>query len=81
MPNSAFGDVCGRWLICAAAGRDWMPETQTKIDRLVVALVERQHQKALQILRDDRQKLDELAKFLHEKETITGEEFMSILNA
>ena len=57
------------------------PETQTKIDRLVVELVERQHQKALQILRDDRQKLDELAKFLHEKETITGEEFMSILNA
>ena len=57
------------------------PETQAKIDRLVVELVERQHQKALQILRDDRQKLDELAKFLHEKETITGEEFMNILNA
>jgi cell division protease FtsH len=57
------------------------PETQTKIDRLVVDLVERQHQKALQILRDDRQKLDELARFLHEKETITGEEFMEILNA
>ena len=57
------------------------PETQTKIDRLVVELVERQHQKALQILWDDRQKLDELARFLHEKETITGEEFMSILNA
>ena len=57
------------------------PETQAKIDQLVVDLVERQHQKALQILRDDRQKLDELARFLHEKETITGEEFMSILNA
>ena len=57
------------------------PETQAKIDRLVVELVERQHQKALQILRDDRQKLDELARFLHEKETIAGEEFMSILNA
>ena len=57
------------------------PETQTKIDQLVVELVERQHQKALQILRDDRQKLDELARFLHEKETITGQEFMSILNA
>ena len=57
------------------------PETQAKIDRLVVELVERQHQKALQILRDNRQKLDELARFLHEKETITGEEFMSILNA
>ena len=57
------------------------PETQTKIDRLVVELVEQQHQKALQILRDDRQKLDELARFLHEKETITGQEIMSILNA
>ena len=57
------------------------PETQAKIDQLVVDLVERQHQKALQILRDDRQKLDELARFLHEKETITGEEFMEILNA
>ena len=57
------------------------PETQAKIDRLVVDLVERQHQKAVKILQDDRQKLDELARFLHEKETITGEEFMSILNA
>ena len=56
------------------------PETQTKIDQLVVDLVERQHQKAVKILQDDRQKLDELAKFLHEKETITGEEFMQILN-
>ena len=57
------------------------PETQAKIDQLVVDLVERQHQKAVKILQDDRQKLDELARFLHEKETITGEEFMSILNA
>ena len=57
------------------------PETQAKIDQLVVDLVERQHQKAVKILQDDRQKLDELAKFLHEKETITGEEFMNILNA
>ena len=57
------------------------PETQAKIDQLVVELVERQHQKAVKILQDDRQKLDELARFLHEKETITGEEFMSILNA
>ena len=56
------------------------PETQAKIDRLVVDLVERQHQKAVKILQDDRQKLDELAKFLHEKETITGQEFMQILN-
>ena len=56
------------------------PETQAKIDQLVVYLVERQHQKAVKILQDDRQKLDELAKFLHEKETITGQEFMQILN-
>ena len=56
------------------------PETQAKIDQLVVDLVERQHQKALKILQDDRQKLDELAKILHEKETITGQEFMQILN-
>ena len=56
------------------------PETQAKIDQLVVGLVERQHQKAVKILQDDRQKLDELAKFLHEKETITGQEFMQILN-
>ena len=56
------------------------PETQAKIDQLVVNLVERQHQKAVKILQDDRQKLDELAKFLHEKETITGQEFMQILN-
>ena len=55
------------------------PETQAKIDQLVVDLVERQHQKAVKILQDDRQKLDELAKFLHEKETITGQEFMQIL--
>ena len=56
------------------------PETQAKIDQLVVDLVERQHQKAVKILQDDRQKLDGLAKFLHEKETITGQEFMQILN-
>ena len=56
------------------------PETQTKIDRQVVALVEQQHQKALKILRDNKSKLDEIAKFLYEKETITGDEFMEILN-
>ena len=56
------------------------PETQARVDQLVVDLVERQHQKAVKILQDDRQKLDELAKFLHEKETITGQEFMQILN-
>ena len=55
-------------------------ETQTRIDQQVVALVKREHQKALNILRENRTKLDELANFLYEKETITGEEFMGILN-
>ena len=55
-------------------------ETQTKINQQVVALVKREHQKALDILRENRTKLDELANFLYEKETITGEEFMGILN-
>ena len=54
-------------------------ETQTRIDQQVVALVKREHQKALNILRENRTKLDELANFLYEKETITGEEFMHIL--
>ncbi|MGM9588478.1 MAG: ATP-dependent zinc metalloprotease FtsH [Candidatus Limivicinus sp.] len=56
-------------------------ETQSKIDQQVIALVKTQHEKALEILRENREKLDELAKFLYEKETITGEEFMHILNA
>ncbi len=55
-------------------------ETQTKIDAKVVELVKRQHEKALGILRDNMSKLDELARYLYEKETITGEEFMGILN-
>ena len=55
-------------------------ETQTRIDQQVVALVKREHQKALDILRENRTKMDELANFLYEKETITGEEFMRILN-
>ena len=57
------------------------PDTQTKIDEAVVALVEKQHQKALDILKENKPKLDEIAKFLYEKETITGEEFMKILEA
>ena len=55
-------------------------ETQAEIDRQVVALVKHQHQKALEILEKDRGKLDELANYLYQKETITGEEFMDILN-
>lgn len=54
-------------------------ETQTLIDREVVALVKRQHQKAAQILLENRVKLDQLAYYLYEKETITGDEFMKIL--
>ena len=56
-------------------------ETQTQIDKQVVALVRRQHEKALALLRENRDKLDELSQYLYEKETITGEEFMRILNA
>ena len=55
-------------------------ETQTEIDRQVVALVKRQHEKAVKILQDNREKLDELSRYLYEKETITGEAFMTILN-
>ena len=55
-------------------------QTQAQIDEQVVALVRRQHEKAAQILMENRTKLDELAKFIYNKETITGEEFMDILN-
>lgn len=56
-------------------------ETQTLIDKKVVELVKKQHEKAGQILLENREKLDELATYLYEKETITGEEFMHILNS
>src|SRR5699024_4129063 len=56
-------------------------DTQKDIDHRVVELVKAQHEKAKNILREHRDKLDELAKFLYEKETITGEEFMKILEA
>ena len=61
-------------LVCSA-------ETQSRIDEQVVALVRKQHEKALGILTDNRAKLDELANYLYEHETITGEEFIQILNA
>ena len=64
----------GASLACSA-------ETQTKIDQRVVELVKKQHEKAVNILTENRAKLDELAQYLYEKETITGEEFMNILNA
>ncbi len=55
-------------------------EMQAKIDERVISLVKQQHEKAVNILEENRQKLDDLAKYLYEKETITGEEFMDILN-
>lgn len=56
-------------------------QMQAKIDDQVIELVKKQHEKAKKILIENREKLDELAKFLYEKETITGDEFMSILNS
>ena len=56
-------------------------ETQTKIDEKVVEVVRSEHEKAAGILMENREKLDDLARYLYEKETITGEEFMNILNA
>ena len=53
--------------------------TQQEIDKMVVSLVKSQHEKAIQILKDNRKALDALAKYLYEKETITGEEFMQVL--
>ena len=61
-------------LVCSA-------ETQTQVDRLVVELVKKQHDKARKLLMEDRDKLQELALYLYEKETITGDEFMNILKA
>ena len=55
-------------------------QTQREIDQKVVELVKAQHEKAVKILTDNRAKLDELAQYLYQKETITGEEFMEILN-
>ena len=55
-------------------------ETQTRIDEKVVELVKAQHEKAIKILRDNREKLDEAAQYLYKNETITGDEFMKILN-
>ncbi len=55
------------------------PETQARIDAEVVKLIKEQYEKAVKILTDNRRKLDELAQYLYEKETITGDEFMEIL--
>ena len=56
------------------------PETQTQIDQQVIALVEQQHQKAVKLLTENKSKLDEIAEYLYQKETVTGEEFMEILH-
>ncbi len=56
-------------------------QTQAEIDRKVVELVRHQHEKAAEILLENREKLDELSQYLYQKETITGEEFMKILNS
>jgi len=61
------------YLACSA-------QTKCEIDQKVVELVKAQHAKAVQILTDNRAKLDELAQYLYQKETITGDEFMEILN-
>ena len=74
-----FGSVTNQYLGGDAA-LACSAETQTKIDQQVVALVQNQHDKAVKILIDNREKLDQLATYLYEKETITGEEFMRILN-
>ena len=55
-------------------------DTQTEIDKEVVALVKKQHEKAIALLKANRAKLDEIAQYLYQKETITGDEFMDILN-
>ena len=60
-------------LVCSA-------DTQKEIDRRVVELVKQQHEKARKILEENREKLDQLAKVLYENETITGDEFMKILD-
>jgi cell division protease FtsH len=61
-------------LVCSA-------EKQAQIDDQVIEIVKQQHEKALQILKDNQEKLKEISEYLYEKETITGEEFMHILNA
>ena len=72
----AFETVTNQYLASLAASSD----TQRKIDEEVDALVKKQHQKAINILNENKDKLHELAKFLYLNETITGEQFMEILN-
>ena len=75
----AFATVTNQYL-GGDASLTCSAQTQAEVDRQVVELVKGQHEKAAQIIKDNREKLDELAEYLYEKETITGEEFMEILN-
>lgn len=83
--NDKFGMVALQTKSNAYLGGDMSlacsEDMQKEIDQAVIDLVEKQHQKALQILKDNMMKFHEIAKYLYEKETITGEEFMSILNS
>ncbi len=83
--SEEFGMVCMEQVTNIYLGGDasltCSPETQTKIDDTVARLVQTQYEKAVQMLRENKPKLDEIAKHLYEKETITGEEFMGILYA
>lgn len=76
-------------ILCLTVKYRWMrglivlfvvADTQKEIDQKVVETVKKQHEKARRLLADNRKKLDELASYLYEKETITGSEFMTILN-
>ncbi|MBQ7036173.1 MAG: ATP-dependent zinc metalloprotease FtsH [Clostridia bacterium] len=81
--SEEFGMVCMEHVTNQYLGGDsslsCSPETQTKIDAAVTRLIEASYQKALELLRNNKGKLDEIAKFLYENETITGEAFMEIL--
>ena len=65
---------------CRYGSNENVLDLGSTLDALVVALVKREHEKAVKLLNDHRSKLDELSQYLYEKETITGEEFMAILN-
>ena len=69
------------WYLGGDSSLSCSAETQTLIDKKVVELIRKQHEKAATIILENRAKLDELSNYLYQKETITGEEFMKILNS
>ncbi len=81
--NEAFGMVAMEHVTNQYLGGDTSlscsPETQTKIDKQIAELIDTQYKKAIDLLRSHKGKLDEIAKYLYENETVTGEEFMQIL--